>query len=139
MNERNAAEIRAYCEAVPDEPWCYLLSDKGGGWEVGLAINEAGTMGAGDISYEDPDDMIMTDGLARNEWAHDNTMPEFIANARTDMPRLLDAAVKLREAWLAWADLENDEAGRLFHDTAWLDEPESALSPDGENGEEGEG
>ena len=61
------------------------------------------------------------------------------AFATTDMPRLLDAAVRLRREWLAWADLENDEAGRLFHETAWLDEPEAALSPDGENGEEGEG
>ena len=145
--QRTAREIRAYCEAVPEPPWCYLLSDKGGGWYLGLAINEAGTMGAGDISYEDPDDMIMTDGLACNESAHDNTMPEFIANARTDMPRLLDAAVKLRR----WTNeyliylrrvgypISAREVERDFAETAWLAEPEPALSPDGENGEEGEG
>ena len=141
MTERTAAEIRAYCEAVPEPPWCYLLSDKGGGWYLGLAINEAGTMGAGDVSYEDPDDMIMTDGLACNELAHDNTMPEFIANARADLPRVLEAAVKLRAALIdTLVYLVDDDWAKLLDETAWLaDSPEPALSPDGENGEEGEG
>ncbi len=40
-----------------------------------------------------------------------------------------DVAVKLRVEWLAWADLENDDAGRLFHETAWLAELSPALSP----------
>ena len=143
--QRNAAEIRAYCEAVPEPPWCYLLSDKGGGWYLGLAINEAGTMGAGDVSYEDPDDMIMTDGLACNELAHDNTMPEFIANARADLPRVLAAAVRLRGALayciqFAKPACRPPQIAELLDETAWLaDSPEPALSPDGENGEEGEG
>jgi len=55
-----------------------------------------------------------------------------------DIPRLLDAAVKLRavafDAW-EWGWMGN--AREVLAETAWLaDSPEPADSPDGENEEE---
>jgi len=86
------------------------------------------------------------------EWQ--NLMILFGCAARTDLPRLLDAAVKLREAlWDSNVYLTTDGIGfkdprvmGLYVDTLWLAEPpedaelspEPALSPDGESGEESE-
>jgi len=64
-------------------------------------------------------------------------------NARTDLPRVLDAAVRLRKAVFdAWEWGWMGNARELLAGTIWLIEPElspePALTPDGENEEESE-
>jgi len=77
----------------------------------------------------------------------------FGERVQADLPRLLDAAAKLREMvsdlcdeiddlMRYWHNLEsscNKRGRKMIDETAWLEElsPEPALSPDGEN-EEGE-
>jgi len=121
MSERTAREIRAYCEAASEGPW----------------LAEIGVPYSGLVRDKDNNFAI-----AQHMEAGD---AQFLANARADLPRLLDAAVAL---WRARASdrrcmleqsnarfvasgepsVSEEEMERLIRDepllgrTAWLEE-----------------
>jgi len=93
MSERTAAEIGAYCEAASEGPW--------------FIAKELTRNGVSVLSLEG--------GLPTASEIEGNR--EFIANARIDLPRVLEAAIGLREVvedLLGYAT----EAGRPGRDRA---------------------
>ena len=112
---RTASEIRAYCEAATKGPWWWDQKTECVATPAGYtaALSER----------EQKSDMPLRDSDA------DGT---FIAFARTDLPAVLDAAVKLREAYVtslcSWLGLTVDELmqtrreGSLIAETEWLKE-----------------
>jgi len=121
MSKRTVSEIRAYCEAASEGPW---TAEIGAPYSGSLVRDK-------DIDFS----------IAQHIEAED---AQFIANARTDLPRLLDAAVKLRAALsyritrAGTPEQLREAEDVLMANTAWLvDSPEAVLSPDGEK--EGEG
>jgi len=138
--KRTASEIRAYCEAASEGEWRYSED----AWRV--------------FSKLDGEDFEL---LAVQMFSADG---RFAANARTDLPRVLEAAVKLRhivvtefESCVAnradiemgcyqcskWEGIDDgceyDGVLRLLDETAFLaDSPKAAGSTGGESGEESE-
>jgi len=108
MSKRTASEIRAYCEAASEGPW--LTGPESEYWPI---VRKVGGVLPGMGKYED---------LLCSENAENDAM--FCINARTDLLRVLDVAVKLRErlrihglsVGLDWDTRE------LMTKTAWLEE-----------------
>ncbi len=104
MTERNATEIRAYCDRrnrLLDKTWKFIADGCQGRYKSALHL-------------------------------------AFSEQAATDLPRVLDAAVKLRAGLLrcyntGWLYKAVD----LLAETAWLS-PQPTVSSDGESGEGGE-
>jgi len=148
MSKRTGRQIRAYCKAADAGPWCWVANDKDGGWALGTGIDAQEKELAGDISNADLDSMML-DLLAEHPDSFDTSIPRFIANARTDLPRVLNAAIALwrarytdREMMLRQAaarlaesddmELSEDEIrqrvldDRLLSSLAWLEEEDDA-------------
>jgi len=101
--QRTASEIRAYCEAASDGPWyAEMLTFQS--W-------------CGLVRDKDDDCSIVREGS--------ETDVAFIANARTDLPRALEAAEKLRAAlsyrimWTGTPEQLRDAEDALLADTVW--------------------
>jgi len=75
MSKRTASEIRAYCEAATEGPW--IAESEPPCWKS--------LWGQVDSEYDE----LLTSSNVDNNAA-------FCINARTDLPAVLDAAVKLR-------------------------------------------
>lgn len=112
--KRTAAQIRAYCEAASDGPW--VTGPEGAYWPIAKYQPDL----AGVCKYQDI--------LAAEAGNADNNA-DFIVNARTDLPRVLDAAEGLRAAYLELraehlaltgkgVTLQDDT---LIAETAWLE------------------
>jgi len=107
MSERTAREIRAYCEAASEGPW----------------LAEIGVPYSGSL-VRDKDNNF---AIAQHMEAED---AQFLANARTDLLAVLDAAVKLREALLLTRGSAYDmgryvcgrKADDVLGETEWLKE-----------------
>ena len=103
--KRTGAEIREYCEAATEGPW-----------------------GKNERHYGDIYSPVSGD-LGRMYHANNH---DFVVNARTDMPRLLDAAMSLRRMYKSlWELVEIQGESAVLTTTAWLAGPEEEEPPNG--------
>ena len=132
MSDRTASEIRAYCEWFRD----WTRDDV---WDDG----EHAVIYF-DIGLPDNDTLDTVHATGENRKAIADALSSMLA----DLPRALEAAVKLREMVQDMRGYPTEcgrlgtdwAADRVLDDTKWLAElsPETPLSPDGENEEESE-
>jgi len=111
MSERTASEIRTYCEAASEGPW------HKNGFLPQRAYN-----GASQCVLVAPARIFV-----RSEVAIAEANLAFCVNARVDLPRVLEVAVKLREmaefaCELADDDVDWDAVNVLLDETRWLAE-----------------
>jgi len=107
MSKRTVSEIRAYCEAATKEPWWWDQTTEC----IATPAGYTAALGERDQKSDVPLRDSVVDGT-------------FIANARTDLPRLLDAATALWErlrihglsVGLDW------DTRALLTKTMWLEE-----------------
>jgi len=99
---RTAKEIKAYCEAAAKGPWRhndYYIH----------------------VVREDNRADILLKGVSQAKWGELRANLTFSANARTDLPTLLEDAVRLRRALRRYVNCETHPVGSFTRDNQLLD------------------